>query len=136
MTQNEKRMDRTAKPAVGTINKGGRPRVTVKKDRIISVKCNSWEKKAIQTKAKKSELTASEFLRKLALDKEIDLKEKALPKEILELFAGFRHTGSNINQISRRLNMGEEMTPYLREQLLYHLGELEKLEEQLKAFLQ
>jgi DNA repair ATPase RecN len=136
MMQNEKREEKATIPSIGTINKGGRPKVAVKKDRIISVKCNSWEKKAIHIKAKKSDMTASEFLRKLGLDEEIDPKEKVIPKNIQDLFAAFRHTTSNINQIARRLNMDYEMTPYLQEQLLYHLKELEKLEEKIKAYFQ
>ena len=126
----------TASKPIGRKNKGGRPKVAIKKDQMIPVKCSSMEKKVIRTKAKTAGFTASEYLRKLGLDQKIDRTEKALPVPVQEHLAGFRHTGSNLNQIARRLNSGEKPSNLLLAELHYHLEELKKIEDKLKTFFE
>jgi hypothetical protein len=48
-------------------NKGGRPKVAIKKDQMIPVKCSSMEKIILRGKARAAGLSASEFLRKTGL---------------------------------------------------------------------
>ncbi|MEP7377764.1 MAG: plasmid mobilization relaxosome protein MobC [Chitinophagaceae bacterium] len=137
MEQNEKLLSKNQKRAADdTKNKGGRPKVAIKKNQVISVKCNSFEKKVIKAKAKTAGFTASEYLRQLGLEQKIGPTEKAIPKEILKHLSRVHHTSSNLNQIARRLNMDDEMTSWLREQINYHLQELMEIEEKIKSFFQ
>jgi hypothetical protein len=117
-------------------NKGGRPKVAVKKDQMIPVKCSSIEKIILKGKARAVGLTTSEFLRKLGLDGKIDRQETSYPKEILQYIKLLNNAASNINQISKKLNLTGQFTPYWQQQLGYHLGELKKMEQQINSCYQ
>lgn len=124
MEQNEKQIR----------NKGGRPKVAVKKDKMIPVKCSSWEKTIIKGKARVVKLTSSEFLRKLALDGKIDRPTNDFPKEVLQFEKLLNNTASNINQIARKLNSTGQFTSYWQEQLRFHLAELKRIEQQINSY--
>jgi hypothetical protein len=117
-------------------NKGGRPKVAIKKDQMIPVKCSSMEKTILKGKARAVGLTASEFLRKLGLDGKIDRLDSSYPKEILQYIKLLNNAASNINQISKKLNSTGQFTPYWQQQLEYHLGELKKMEQQINSCFQ
>ena len=117
-------------------NKGGRPKVAIKKDQMIPVKCSSMEKTIIKGKARATRLTASEFLRQLGLDGKIDRRQNDYPKEVLKLTILLSNVASNINQIAKKLNSTGQFTPYWQEQLNLHLQELDKIEEQIKSCFQ
>ena len=114
-------------------NKGGRPKVTIKKDQMIPVKCSSTDKIIIKGKARAVGLTPSEFLRELALKGKIVRRDASYPKEILQYIKPLNNTASNINQIAKKLNSTGQFTAYWQEQLEYHLSELKKMEQQINS---
>ncbi len=77
-------------------NKGGRPKKTVKRSYRLRVACNLLELKVIQLKAEKSQITVSEFLREAACNAHIDICQKTLPKDVLELTGNLNHLAANI----------------------------------------
>lgn len=116
--------------------KGGRPKKPIKKEQVLHVKCSSLEKTIIKGKARSASISVSQYMREIALTGKIDSKTKALPKEILKCFALLHNTASNINQITKKLNSTGNLTPFLNDQLQFHLGELEKTEEKIKSWFQ
>ena len=68
-----------------TRNKGGRPKKAVKKDQLLAIKCSLYERRAIEARAKSANLSTSEYLREIGLTGKIDRRDKALPREVLEL---------------------------------------------------
>lgn len=117
-------------------NKGGRPKVAVKKNQMIPVKCSLMEKTIIKGKARTMKLTASQFLRQLGLDGKIDRPKNDYPKEVLQFIKLLNNIASNINQIAKRLNDKGEFTAYWQEQLGFHLAELKKIEQQINSCFQ
>jgi len=115
-------------------NKGGRPIKAIKKAQVLHVKCSSVEKTIIKGKARSVNISVSQYMREIALTGKIDSKAKALPKEILKGFALLHNAASNINQIAKKLNSTGDLTPFLNDQLQFHLGELEKIEEKINSY--
>lgn len=85
-------------------NKGGRPVKAVKKSRVLTLKCSNYERMIIQAKAKKVNLTLSEYLREMALSGKVNLQGKALPKEVLEMTGTLNHMAANLNQLAKKSN--------------------------------
>lgn len=117
-----------------TKNKGGRPQIAVKKNKVITVKCNAQEKLTIKGKARELKITASEFLRELGIKGKIDRLDREYPKEALDLIKLVNNIANNINQITKKLNSTGQLTAYLQEQLEFHLGELRKIEYQVNSY--
>ncbi len=117
-------------------NKGGRPKKPVKKDQVLPVKCSSLEKTIIKGRARSANLSVSQYMREISLTGKIDSKDKTFPKEVLKFLALLHNTASNINQIAKKLNSTGDFTPFLNDQVKFHLGELEKIEEQINSFFQ
>lgn len=117
-------------------NRGGRPRVGDKKDRVISVKCSLRDKTTIQGKARTLRATASEFLRKLGMDGKIDRSNTNLPFEANKIISLLNNIANNINQITKKLNSTGQMTYYLKEQLDFHSAELRKIELLINSYFQ
>jgi hypothetical protein len=117
-------------------NKGGRPKVAVKKNQLISVKCSLMEKTIIKGKARTVKLTSSQFLRQLGLDGKIDRPKNDYPKEVLQFIKLLNNIASSINQIARKLNDKGEFTLYWQEQLELHLADLKKMEGQINSYFQ
>ena len=85
-------------------NKGGRPVKAIKKSRVLTLKCSNYERMIIQAKAKKVNLTLSEYLREMALSGKVSLQGKALPKEVLEMTGTLNHMAANLNQLAKKSN--------------------------------
>jgi hypothetical protein len=113
-------------------NKGGRPKKDVVKDQIIGVKCTAYEKRAIQTKAKSGGMTVSEYLREMGLRGKINFKQRALPKEALALAGTFNHLAANLNQVARKRNNNEELSPLERAELNVLSKEIKSLAASIK----
>jgi hypothetical protein len=84
-----------------TKSKGGRPGKAVKRNKLLGVRCTTVEAFAITMKAEKVQLTISEYLREMGLTGKIDIRKKALPKEVLLLTATLNHMAANLNQIAK-----------------------------------
>lgn len=120
----------------GTVkkNKGGRPKKPVKKEQVLHVKCSSVEKTIIKGKARSATISVSQYMREIAITGKIDSKAKAFPKEVLKCLALLHNAASNINQIAKKLNSTGDLTPFLNDQLQFHLDELEKIEEKINSY--
>ena len=64
-----------------SVNKGGRPKASLKRSNHLTVMCTIMEKKIIQMNARKAGTNISVFLRTLGLNERV--KVKTLPKEVL-----------------------------------------------------
>lgn len=119
-----------------TKNKGGRHKKAVKKDRLLSVKCSSYERSIIVGKAKIAKVSTSEYMREVALTGKIDRREKALPPQVLQLTAMLNHIAANLNQIAKKRNGFEELTALERANLKVQSAELKQLAVNIKSHLQ
>lgn len=115
--------------------KGGRPRKVIKKDQTITVHCTMIELKLITAKSKQAGITASEYLCALGINGKIDMRNKALPKEVLQLTGTLNHLAANLNQIAKKRNGIEELNALERASLEIQSRELRKLSEEIKNYL-
>lgn len=111
-----------------TKHKGGRPRKEVKRSEQLAVMCTLVERTTIEHKAKAANISVSEFLRTLGLKGQVDIRKKALPKEVLQGIATVNHIAANVNQIARKRNSFDELSAIER-------AELQWIVEQLKQFI-
>src|SRR2546423_1916039 len=118
------------------LNKGGRPRKTVKRDQQLAVMCSMIERKFIELKAKAANVCVSEFLRTLALNGQVDRKIKVLPKEVLQFTATLNHVAASLNQIAKKRNMNEELSIAERADLQVLCNGIKKLAQEIKIYLQ
>lgn len=116
-----------------TRNKGGRPVKVVKRNKPLTVKCTIIEQKIIAGKAKKANLTISEYLRELGLNGNIVMLVKTLPKEVLALIAALNHVGGLLNQIAKKRNSNEELNALERADLKILEGKVKELLEGIKT---
>ncbi len=124
------------KQRTATRNKGGRPKKAVKKDQLLAIKCSLYERRAIEARAKSVNLSISEYLREIALTGKIDRRDKALPREVLELTGTLNHMAANLNQIAKKRNGVEELNALERASLKVLSGELKGAAVQIKIYLQ
>ncbi|MBS0031245.1 plasmid mobilization protein [Chitinophaga sp. 22321] len=117
-----------------TKKKVGRPSKGIKKDQFLAIKCNQWERSIIEAKASASNLTISEYLRKMGVAGKIDRREKVFPKEVLELTGTLNHLAANLNQIARIRNGIEQLSLKELSELKVQSGDLKALAEQIKAY--
>ena len=106
--------------------KGGRPKKDVKKDQLLALKCSLYERRVIEARAKSANLSVSEYLCEIGQTGKIDRREKALPKEILELTGTLNHVA----------NSNDELSPLERANLKVQSGDLKALASQIKSYLQ
>jgi len=99
-------------------NKGGRPKKSVKKDKVLTIKCSLVERMIIEGTAKISDLTTSEYLRQLGLNGKIDRKQKVLPPEVLQLTGTLNHLAANLNKIAKKRNTMDELNALERATLI------------------
>jgi hypothetical protein len=118
----------------GTKNKGGRPKAPIKKNKVISVKCTAMDKMTIKGKARAAQTTVSELLLKLGLEGKIDRSKSTLPADANKLISIVNNIANNINQIAKKLHQTGQVTPYWKEQLEFHLGELKKIELTINSY--
>lgn len=116
-------------------NKGGRPSKDIKRNQIMAIKCTLFERKAIEAKARKASLTVSEYLRELGLTSKINFRNKALPKEVLSFTATLNHMAANLNQIAKKRNSNDELSPIERAELKVQSGQVKDLALQIKSYL-
>lgn len=116
-------------------NRGGRPKKAVKRDQLMAIKCTLYERKIIEAKAKKASLTISEYLREIGLTAKIDYRTKALPKEILSFTGVLNHMAANLNQIAKKRNSNDELSPLERAELKVQSGQVKDLAVQIKNFM-
>ncbi|RKR84408.1 hypothetical protein BDD43_4643 [Mucilaginibacter gracilis] len=117
-------------------NKGGRPKKAVKRNQLMAIKCTLYERRAIEARAKSVNLSVSEYLRELGLTGKIDSRNKTLPPEVLTLKAELKHLGSNMNQVAKKRNSGDELTPLERADLMVNSRRINALADQIKSYLQ
>lgn len=118
-------------------NRGGRPKKDVIKGQRIPIKCTSYEKALIKAKAKKADLSMSEYLLQLGLNGKIDSRLKTLPKEALALTGTFNHMAANLNQLAKKRNsVTDVFTPLDRENTLTLFTEVKELVALIKSYLQ
>ena len=94
--------------------KGGRPPKAdgSLRDGSIVLRVTEIEKAAIQDAAKRTGLTASEYLRRLALTEELPFRREAADPALLhELNA----VGNNVNQLARSVHLDTDFVQYWRE---------------------
>jgi len=116
-------------------NGGGRPKKAVKRDQLMAIKCTLYERKIIEAKAKKASITVSEYLREIGLTAKIDYRTKALPKEILSFSGVLNHMAANLNQIAKKRNSNDELSPLERAELKVQSGQVKDLAVQIKNFM-
>ena len=117
-------------------NKGGRPGKADKRNQLLGVKCTVAERQVIEARAKLVDLKVSEYLREMGLTGNIDMRKKALPKEVLLFTATLNHAAANLNQIAKKRNGFEELNALERAQLQYLSGQLIQLAKDIKNYLQ
>jgi hypothetical protein len=116
-------------------NRGGRPKKAIKRDQLMAIKCTLYERKIIEAKAKKVNISVSEYLREIGLTTKINFRNKALPKEVLSLTGMLNHMAANLNQIARKRNSNDELSPLERAELKVRSTEVKDLAVQIKNFM-
>jgi hypothetical protein len=117
-----------------SVNKGGRPKVSLKRSNHLTVMCTIMEKKIIQMNARKAGTNISVFLRTLGLNERI--KVKTLPKEVLQLTGTLNHVAANLNQIARKRNGVDELDAMDRALLNQEVRSLQGLVKAVKTYLE
>jgi hypothetical protein len=116
-------------------NKGGRPKKTIKKDCCIGVWCTQDQKKLISAMAKVLNQGPGEYLRNLGLNRQGDLKIKALPKEILMVIGTLNHLSANINQLAKKRNAEYNLSNLDAARLAILATEVKELAVEMKNYL-
>ena len=116
-------------------SRGGRPKKSDKKDCFIGVRCTKDEKKLIGGKAKDLNQRPGEYLRNLGLNRQFDIRTKALPKEILQVVGTLNHLSANMNQLAKKGNMDHSFSVFEVARLTMLAGEVKELAIQVKAYL-
>ena len=117
-----------------SVNKGGRPKATLKRSNHLTVMCTIMEKKIIQMNARKAGTNISVFLRTLGLNERV--KVKTLPKEVLQLTGTLNHVAANLNQIARKRNGVDELDAMDRALLNQEVRSLQGLVKTVKTYLE
>ena len=119
-----------------TKSKGGRPKKLIRRSEQLAVMCTLVERKVIEYKAKAANVSISEYLRTLGLKGQVDMKIKALPKEILEFKGTLNHMAANLNQVARKANREESFNDMERDEFLMLSKEILELIKKIKSHLQ
>ena len=117
-------------------NKGGRPKKPAPRTRRLNVACTDQEQNIIAAKANAVGLTVSEYLRSSGLNSHIDIRKKKLPSEVLEFTGRINNIASNINQLAKLNNSGQNFTSHERETMRNLAQILYELTEKIKVYLQ
>lgn len=95
-------------------NKGGRPLKEIKRNKTITVHCNSFEQRLLKAKSKEAGITVSEYLREIGLVGKIDRPKKEFPKDALAMKGTLNHIAANLNQLAKKRNSGEDFGTFQR----------------------
>ncbi len=117
-------------------SKGGRPIKLVKRKKLLGVKCTIAEAFLIRAKAEQAQLSVSEYLREMGLTGKIDIRKKALPKEVLLAIATLHHMAANLNQIAKKRNSFDELNALERAELQHLAKEFKQQVSDIKIYLQ
>ncbi len=115
-------------------NKGGRPKKSIVRNQHLAVKCSLTERVVIASNARNAGRTVSEFLRELGLKTRIEVRQRTLPKEVLALTGTLNHLAANLNQIAKKRNGLDELSPLERAELKMFSAELKKLVVTIKQY--
>lgn len=116
-------------------NKGGRPKVKVKRDQQLAVMCTLQERNLIEEKAKESNSPVSVWLRSLALQGQTGSSKKPIPKEVLLFTATLNHLAANINQLTKKHNRYDLFTDAEIDQLQSLIKDVKQLAIDIKNSL-
>lgn len=118
-------------------NKGGRPPKPVKRNKVVTLKCASYEQTRISANAKKAGLSVSAFLREMGTNGQVVTTEKALPKEILTFTGTLNHMAANLNQLAKKRNsVVDELNAAERASLEILSREVKAMVQLIKTYLQ
>ncbi len=115
-------------------NKGGRQKKAIARSQHLAVKCSLTERVVIASNARNTGRKVSEFLRELGLKTRIEVLQKALPKEVLALTGTLNHLAANLNQIARKRNGLDELSPLERAELKIFSVKLRTLVQTIKKY--
>src|SRR3978361_578867 len=108
--------------------KGGRPNKDLTRTHRLRVACDKNELEIIQKKAAQVQLTISEYLRRMCVDSQIDIKQRrVLPKEVLLFTAKLNHLAANINSLSYKNNRAENFNQKEKNELRFLSQEVQQL---------
>lgn len=117
-------------------NKGGRPKKALSRTFRLRVACNKDELSIIKEKAEQTQISVSEFLRTAATGIHIDTRRnKALPKEVLQVTARLNHLAANINSLAYKNNRAENFNAVERAELKYLAEQVQQLTNDIKNYL-
>ena len=116
--------------------KGGRPKKAVTKNQQLAVMCTLSERKLIEEKAGTANMSKSEYLRTIGLSGKIDIKIKALPKEVLFFKATINPLAANMKQIAHKRNCNDELNAIERAELNLLSQQVKQLVSDIKSYLQ
>lgn len=116
-------------------NKGGRPKVKVKRDQQLAVMCTLTERNLIEEKAKQANSPVSVWLRSLALQGQTGSNKKSIPKEVLLFTATLNHLAANINQLTKKHNQYDLFSDAEINQLQQLIKEVKQLATTIKHSL-
>ena len=119
-----------------TRNKGCRPKKNIRRDEQLAVMCTLVERKAIEYKARVSNVSISEFLRTLGLKGQVDRKIKTLPKEILQMIGVLNHMAANLNQVAKKKNRDEPFNDIDRDDFMRLFEEIIEVVKKIRNYLQ
>ena len=117
-------------------NKTGRPKKEFPRKQCLGAWCTIMERKKIESKARFLKKSVSEFLRLVALNKPIDLKEKSLPKEVLFLTGTLNHLAAKLTQLTNKNDREDNLIVSDKVELNFLAKELHQLANDIKSYLQ
>ncbi|MDB5278605.1 MAG: hypothetical protein JWR61_3560, partial [Ferruginibacter sp.] len=89
-----------------------------------------------KAKAKKANLSASEYLLEISRNGTIVITEKQLPGEVLKQLGAVHHMAANLNQLAKKRNgVTDELNASERFELQVLSGELKLMGQLIKNYL-
>jgi len=117
--------------------KGGRPPKAIRRNKVVTLKCASYEQARISANAKNASMSVSEFLRTMGLNGKVIVHKKVLPPEVLSFTAMLNHLAANLNQIAKKRNsVWDELNAVERVSLEFLSRDLKQIAQSIKNYLQ
>lgn len=91
---------------MGSIKKGGRPKLSIEESSSarIEIRCLEKEKEMIVELAKSYDLSVTDYVLKMCLNKKLVARKIQMFDEFLKLNTELGMSGSNINQLAKHAN--------------------------------